>query len=71
MQKKIGIMLILVGLIMLMYTGFTYVTTENVVDLGPIEINKEKEHPVQWSPIVGGIVLVGGIILIYTNKDGK
>jgi len=48
-----------------------YLTTEKVVDLGPLKIDKEKNHPVQWSPIIGGILLVGGIILIATNKDGK
>lgn len=56
---------------MMAYTGFNYVTKENVVDIGPIEINKEKEHPVQWSPIAGGMLLVGGLILIFTNKGGK
>ncbi len=66
--KTIGIILAVIGLIMMIYTGFTYVTTEKVVDLGPLEVNKEESHPVQWSPIVGGILLVGGIVLIATNK---
>ena len=67
--KTIGIVLVIIGVIMMIYTGFTYVTTENVVDLGPIQINKEENHPVQWSPIVGGILLVGGIVLIVINKN--
>ena len=52
--KNTGIMLIVIGMIMMIYTGFNYVTTKKVVDLGPIEINKETNHPVQWSPIIGG-----------------
>jgi hypothetical protein len=39
-----------------------------VVDLGPIQINKNENHPVQWSPIIGAIMLVGGIVLIATDK---
>ncbi len=67
-MKNIGIVLVAVGLLMIIYTGFTYVTKEKVVDLGPIEINAEKDHPVQWSPIVGVVLLVGGIVLILIPK---
>ena len=66
--KTLGIVLIVVGIIMMIYTGFNYVTTEKVVDLGAIKINKEKDHPVQWSPIIGGVLLVGGIVIIVSGK---
>lgn len=66
--KTAGIALIIIGIVMIAYTGFNYVTTEKVVDLGPIEINKEKNHPVQWSPIIGVVLLVGGVVLMLTDK---
>ena len=69
--KTLGIILIAIGVIMMIYTGFTYVTTEKVVDLGPIKINKEKDHPVQWSPIVGTIVLVGGVAMVVFGKKDR
>ena len=69
--KTIGIILIVIGILMMLYTGFNYVTHENVVDLGPLQINKEENHPVQWSPIVGALLLVGGIVVIVTNKNRK
>jgi uncharacterized membrane protein YidH (DUF202 family) len=68
MQKSLGIILILLGVIMIIYTGFNYVTTEKVVDLGPLKISAEKNHPVQWSPVIGVILLVGGIVVIVTGK---
>jgi hypothetical protein len=46
---------VIIGAIMMFYTGFNYVTTEKIVDIGPIEINKQQNHPVQWSPILGGV----------------
>ena len=69
MQTKIaGIALIAIGILMIAYTGFNYVTTEKVVDLGPIQINQEKNHPLRWSPVVGAILLVGGVLVIVLTK---
>ncbi len=70
-MRYLGIVLIILGGLMMIYTGFNYVTKEKVVDLGPLEINKEKNHPVQWSPIVGAVLLVGGIAVLATNKNKK
>jgi drug/metabolite transporter (DMT)-like permease len=69
--KSLGIVLGIIGLLMIIYTGFNYVTSEKVVDLGPIQINAEKNHPVQWSPIVGIVLLAGGIVLVLTDKKAK
>jgi drug/metabolite transporter (DMT)-like permease len=67
-KKTIGLGLIILGIIMLAYTGFTYVTTKRVADIGPIKINKEESHPVSWSPIVGALLLLGGVVIIVTDK---
>ena len=67
--RPLGIVLSIIGILMIIYTGFNYVTTERVVDLGPLKINAEKNHPVQWSPIVGVILLVGGIVVLVTSKN--
>lgn len=67
-MKTIGFVLIGLGIIMMIYTGFNYVTKEKVVDLGPIQINAEKNHPVQWSPIVGLVLIVGGIVVVAVDK---
>jgi len=69
--KPLGIVLSIIGIVMIIYTGFNYVTTEKVVDLGPIKINAEKNHPVQWSPIVGIVLLVGGIVIVLSDKKVK
>lgn len=63
-NKTLGIGIIVIGLLMTIYTGFNYVTTEKLVDIGPIEINSEKNHPVQWTPIIGVLLIVGGVIII-------
>jgi uncharacterized membrane protein len=64
----IGIAMIMLGIIMLLYTSFSYITTEKVVDIGPIQINKEVNHPIIWSPIIGIILAGGGIVLIVASN---
>jgi uncharacterized membrane protein len=65
----LGILLIIIGIIALAYGGYTSFTTqENVAKLGPLEINKQEKHPVPLGPIVGGVCLVGGIVLVAVGS---
>ena len=68
-MKNLGIILIVIGIIMMIYTGFNFVTQKKVVDLGPLQVNKEENHPVQWSPIIGAVILIGGVVIVATNKN--
>ena len=71
MKKTVGIVLIALGVLMMVYTGFNYVTKEKVVDIGPIEINAEKTHTVAWPPVVGILLIVGGIVVFVLDKKGR
>ena len=66
--KSLGLVIILVGLLMLAYTGFSYFTSEKVADIGSIEIRQERKHNVNWSPIIGGILIVGGVIVTLLDR---
>jgi len=66
--RNAGVILMIVGIILVIYTGFTMITKDKVVDVGPVEITKEEKHPVQWSPVVGVVLLAGGIGLIAFGK---
>lgn len=68
MKKTLGIVLIVIGIIMLAYTGFNYVTTKKVADIGPIEIKAQKNHTVKWPPAIGAVLIVGGIIIIALDR---
>ena len=67
-SKNIGILVIVIGAIMIFYNGFNYITKEKVIDIGPIEINKETNHPIQWSPILGIVLLIGGLLLVVSDR---
>ena len=66
--KTLGIIVIVIGIIMVAYTGFDFETTEKVVDIGPIEINKEKNHSVQWPPVVGILLVVAGVVMLVRGR---
>jgi hypothetical protein len=63
-----GVILIVIGIIAFAYQGITYTTREKVVDLGPIEVTADKTKTLPLSPIVGGIALVGGIVLLVVGN---
>lgn len=64
----IGIILIVVGVAGLGYSGFTYTSQERVAEVGPIKVNADTEKTVRIPPIVGGICLVLGIGLIVFGR---
>ena len=67
-MKNFGVLISIVGMVMIVITGFNYVTQKKVVEIGDLKINKDVNHSIQWSPIIGGILLAGGIVIFFTNK---
>lgn len=68
MQRTLGAVLIVLGLIGLAWGGFSYTTKEKVVDLGPIEATRDKTHSVPLPPIAGAAALIGGIALVVISR---
>ena len=60
----IAIVLIVLGIAALAYQGITYTTREKVVDIGPIQMTAEKSKTIPLPPILGGLALAGGIVLL-------
>jgi len=59
-----GVFLVLLGVAALVYQGITYTTRETVLDLGPIQATKETTKTMPLPPILGGMALLGGAVLI-------
>jgi hypothetical protein len=64
----IGIVLIVIGVIALAWQGITYTTTERVVDLGPLKVDKKEEKTIPLPPLLGAISLAGGIVLVAVGS---
>ena len=67
-MKNLAIVLIIIGAIMTIFTGFNIITKKEVVDIGALEINKEEKTPIYWSPITGGIILAAGVVILLSAK---
>ena len=67
-SKTTGIALMVIVILILAYIGFSYVTTKKVVDAGPIQINEKTDQPVERSPVIGAVLLVGGIAIVTWVK---
>lgn len=67
----VGIILIVLGIVAFAYGGFSYTKREKVLDLGPIQATAEKEHTIPFPPVLGGICLVGGIVLVVAGSRQK
>ena len=68
MKTLIGAVLIVVGLIGLIWGGISYTRQEKVIDLGPIQATTTTRERIPIGPIVGGIALIGGIVILVTGR---
>jgi len=67
-MKPVAIILIVVGILMFIFKGFTYSQEKNVANIGPVEINKTEHKTVDW-PIYGGVIaLAAGVVLLAVDR---
>ncbi len=69
--RLLGVILVVVGILALAVGGFRYTQRENVVDAGPLKVSADRTHHVPISPIVGGLALAGGAVLLLAGNDRR
>jgi hypothetical protein len=67
-KNLLAVALIVLGLVGVLYGGFTFTREKKVVDLGPVEVTKQEHERLPISPIVGGLVLISGVWLLVSNR---
>jgi hypothetical protein len=68
LNKPVGAILIVVGLIIIVWGAFGFKTREKVLDVGPIHATKETTHNVPYGPLVGGLIVIGGVVLLVSGR---
>jgi drug/metabolite transporter (DMT)-like permease len=67
-MKPLGVILVILGVLALVYQGFTYTTQKKVLDVGPIQATKEEHHNVPLPPILGVLALIGGVVILVSDR---
>jgi len=67
----LGILLAVVGILALIYQGFSYTRQEKVIDVGPIHATRDDTQRVPIPPMVGGLALLGGAALLAIGAKQK
>lgn len=68
-MKRAGIILLVVGFLICVFTGGNFVTEDKIVDVGPVQVTKDTEHKLPWSPLVGfAIMITGGVVYLFGFK---
>ncbi len=66
-----GIVLIVLGALALAYQGINYTRRKNVIDLGSIHVTTETHERIPIPPLLGGLALAGGIVLLVVAAAKK
>jgi uncharacterized membrane protein YidH (DUF202 family) len=64
----VGVVLIILGILGLVAGGFSFTRKEKVLDVGPIQATADKKESVPISPVLGGLALVAGLVLVVATS---
>jgi uncharacterized membrane protein len=64
----VGIALILLGIVAFAYQGISYTSREKIIDVGPLQASVDTKKTIPLSPLLGALVLVGGIVLVVVGS---
>jgi hypothetical protein len=70
-MKIAGIALIVLGVISLALGGINYTKREKVLDIGPIEATAERHKTIPLPPLLGGLALAGGVVLLIAGSKKR
>jgi uncharacterized membrane protein len=64
----VGVILVILGVAILVVGGFNYTTTRTAAKIGPVGITTQEKRTVPVSPVVGGVLVVGGARLLFASR---
>jgi len=67
-MKIFGFVLVVLGVLALVFGGISYNRQRTVLDVGPFKATATEQKNVPFSPILGGIALLGGVLLLVVPR---
>ena len=62
-----GVILIVIGVIALVFQGITYTKHKKVLQVGSFQATTEQHKTIPVPPIVGGVALIAGVVLLVAG----
>ncbi len=62
--RIVGTILIVIGLVAFLWGGISWTREKTVIDLGPVKAKTETRERIPLPPVLGGIALVAGVVLL-------
>jgi hypothetical protein len=69
-MKTFGFVLIVIGIAMIVIRGISVPTEKNIVDIGPVKIDKKENKWIGWPTYAGIAVMIAGAFVVLSNKNG-
>ena len=70
-RRIVGLVLVIIGLVSLLWGGISWTREKTIVDLGPIQARSQERETIPLPPIVGGLALVAGVILLVVRERSR
>lgn len=67
-MRTLGIILIVAGILMMIFRGFSFTREKEIVDIGPVEINKKEKESVGWPLYAGAVATIAGVVILIASK---
>lgn len=64
----VGIVLIVVGAVALALGSITYTTHKKIIDMGPVQASAKTRKTIPLPPVLGGVLVAGGIVLVIVGR---
>ncbi len=70
-MKIFSIVLIVIGILMLFSSSFSFTSKEKVIDAGPLQVSADKEREITWPTYAGGIIVAAGVVMLVVSNKKK
>lgn len=64
----VGILLLVVGILALVYGGFTYTKDTHEAQLGPLELEYKEKERIDLPIWVGGALVLAGVVVLVLDR---
>ena len=70
-RRIVGLVLVIIGLVSLLWGGIFWTREKTIVDIGPIQARSQERESIPLPPILGGVALAAGVLLLFIPSRSR